>query len=168
VDISFLTHNRYSLDDDLSILYPREDHVQALVQLSAGFAAECDWALTVPVGQLTSEEWARPQLFGPHVMVALVAEAQPGEMVGFIGITQLPHADSLSISLLVTASCRRGGLARRLVETAFSRLPAGHRVEMRVHDHNHASLIAAPRLGFQFEQAIEEDGRILHIYTRNT
>lgn len=168
MEISFLTHNLFNQDDDFRIRYPQENHINKLIQLSASFAAENDWAVTLPVGQITSEEEARQYLFGPDVIISLIAESQSGELVGFISLYRGSEPDYLSISLLVTASCRRGGLARRLVETAFTRLPAGQYVRMCVDDNSHPSLIAATRLGFQFERAVEENGHIIHIFIRKT
>ena len=63
-------------------------------------------------------------------------------------------------------SPRRVG--KRLVEEAFRRLPAGLVVEAWVGAFNRASLAATPRLGFQLDRIIEDDGHTVYVFARKT
>ncbi len=146
------------------ILSPQLRHIEGLIRLSGEFATEFEWASAIPIGQISTPEIASSKLFGPDVIVALVAEARDGEMAGYAGV--YAHPGGAYISFLVGASCRRSGLAKRLVEETFGQLPAGLAVEAWVGAFNRASLAATPRLGFQLNRIIEDGGHRVHVFAR--
>jgi RimJ/RimL family protein N-acetyltransferase len=149
-----------------TILPPEKKHAAGLVQLSNQFAQESSWACRIPLGQISTPQAASERLFGQDVLAALVAETDTGEMAGYIGIYE--HPDGNYCVYLVAAAHRRQGLARLLVESAFSLLSPGLEVEAWIGELNTISLDMAPKLGFTIERTIEEDGKHVHIFTRST
>ncbi|MBX5476271.1 MAG: GNAT family N-acetyltransferase [Clostridia bacterium] len=111
---------------------PAEDrHALQLVGLSREFASEQPWAATIPIGQIHTVEAARQRLFGPDVVVALMAETLDGTAVGYIGVSRF-FADGdahYEASILVGRDWRTKGVGRALVDEAFLRLPPGICVE---------------------------------------
>jgi hypothetical protein len=148
----------------MKTLSPKAGHVEGLIRLSQGFAEESEWAGTIPIGRISTREHAVSKLFGPKVLVVRVAETESAEMVGYVGVYRDPEA--VHMSILVGAGFRHRGVARQLVEEAFSRLPEGLEVEAWVGAFNEASLAAMPCLGFDLARTIEDRGRTVHILTR--
>jgi GNAT superfamily N-acetyltransferase len=148
----------------MKILTPKARHVEGLIRLSKDFAEESEWARTIPIGGIATQERATSKLFGSTVLVARVAETESGDVIGYVGVYSDPEA--VHMSILVKAGFRRRGLARQLVDDTFKKLPEGLEVEAWVGVFNKASLAVMPRLGFDLARVIEDRGRAVHVFTR--
>ena len=165
-ELSFLTYHTTRSGRDVRILYPRPHHVQGLATLSANYAENCDWVINNPVAQTVDPAVAHTRLFGDHVIQALVAETEQGEMVGYISVQR--GSQTAQLSLLVAETCRRSGLARHMVETVLSRLPAGLCVEASVNDADRGTLTAMTRLGFTLDRTSETANHTVYVFSRHT
>lgn len=156
---------------DFVRVVPAEDrHAPQLAGLSRDFASEQPWAVTLPIGQILTVEAARQRLFGPDVVIALMAETLDGTAVGYMGVSRFfvdgdAHYEA---SILVGRDWRRKGVGRALVEEAFLRLPPGICVEAWVAEMNKASLAAVERFRYRLYRLLEDEGRVVHVYCRRT
>ena len=150
----------------MHIVSPQPSHIDGLVELSARFANESDWALEIPIGQITSRGVASDRLFGSDLLCALVAETDAGKVAGYVGVYQ--HPEVMYLSILVDAEHRRTGLGSVLVEAAFERLPGGLNVEAWVGEFNKASQAAMPRFGFEQDRLVTDRGQTVRAYVRRS
>lgn len=150
----------------MQIRSPTPADLPGIVRLSKSFVAENAWAAYIPVGEMTCEDYTKEKIFGAQAMVVLVAENEVGEIIGYTGI--YCHPESVYATYLVDAKYRRQGICRQLVEEAFRRLPSGLSVEAWVGDFNLTSLAATPKLGFDLDYILEEDGQRVYVFIRQS
>ncbi|MCP4541611.1 MAG: GNAT family N-acetyltransferase [Chloroflexi bacterium] len=148
----------------IHIIAPQQRHIQGLIHLSRAFACESQWAGSIPIGQIHTQEAATQKLFGDEVVTALIVETDAREMVGYVGIYS--HQEMAYISVMVEAAYRGKGVGKRLVQDAFGHVPSEMVVEAWIGEFNQLSLTTMPQMGFRLDRTIEDDDRLVHVFIR--
>ncbi len=157
----------------MKFVKPNNTHIKGLISLSKSFLKEFDWANSVPIGQIDTEEKARKKLFDKDVIAALLAEDN-NNLVGFIGVYKYTYnnEEGYEASILIDSNYRGIGLGKKLCDKVFEDVPNNIEVEAWVLDINKPSMKATPKMGFKLKKSLIIDdheplnGLKVNVFTR--